>query len=114
MNCRARVACAPLKEDGKAATSRFGSDLSSQSMAYPIQHDDNGFRIFRNGFRQVAVLTAAPMLDVSMPAASLLADHLSRIAADNEDTHRSFPPFDKWQQGIPAAILSVHTTHGCD
>src|SRR5262247_1011559 len=68
---RARVPCAPLKEHRKAATSRFGSDLSSQSMAYPIQHDDNGFRIFGNGFRHVAVLTAAPMLDISMPAGLL-------------------------------------------
>jgi hypothetical protein len=42
-----------------------------------IQHDDNGFRIFRNGLRQIAVLTAAPMLDVSMPAAGLLPEHLS-------------------------------------
>jgi hypothetical protein len=71
MICRVRVACAPLKEDGKAATSRFGSDLSSQSMAHPIQHDDDGFRIFRNGFLQVAVLTSSPMLDVSMPAGLL-------------------------------------------
>ena len=86
MICRARVACAPLKEDGKASTSRFGSDLSSQSMAYPIQHDDNGFRIFRNGFRQVAVLTAAPMLDVSMPA-GLLPKYLNWITTDHENTH---------------------------
>ena len=77
MICRALEACSLLKEDGKAATCRFGSDLSSQSVAHQIQHDDNGFRIFRNGLRQVAVLTAAPMLDVSMPAAGLLPEHLS-------------------------------------
>jgi len=40
-------------------------------MAHPIQHDDDGFRIYRNGLCQVAVLTAAPMLDVSMPAGLL-------------------------------------------
>ena len=77
MICRALEACALLKEDGEAATCRFGSDLSSQSVAHPIQYDDNGFRIFRNGLRQVAVLTAAPMLDVPMPAAGLLPEHLS-------------------------------------
>lgn len=77
MICRAPEAYALLKEDGKAATCRFSSDLSSQSMAYPIQHDDNGLRIFRNGLCQVAVLPAAPMLDVSMPAAGLLPEDLS-------------------------------------
>jgi len=77
MICQAHEACALLKEDGKAATCRFGSDLSSQSVAYPIQHDDNDFRIFRNGLCHVAVLTAAPMLDVSMPAAGLLPEYLS-------------------------------------
>ena len=74
---RTHMACALLKEDGKAATCRFGSDLSSQSVAHPIQHEDNGFRIFRNGLCQIAVLTAAPMLDVPMPAAGLLPEHLS-------------------------------------
>jgi hypothetical protein len=71
------VACSFLKEDWKAATCRFGSDLSSQSVAHSIQHDDNSFRIFRNGLRQVAVLPAAPMLDVPMPAAGLLPEYLS-------------------------------------
>ena len=88
------MACALLIEDGKTATCRFGSDLSSQSMAYPIQYDDNGFRIFRNGFCHIAVLTAAPMLDVPMPAARLLPKYLSRISADNKDTHGSLWPFD--------------------
>jgi hypothetical protein len=73
----AGVPCSLLKEDGKAATCCLGSDLSSQSVAHPIQHDDDGFRIFRNGLRQVAVLPAAPMLDVPMPAAGLLPDHLN-------------------------------------
>jgi hypothetical protein len=77
MICRTPVAGSLLKEDGKAATCRFGSDLSSQSVAHSIQHDDNGFRIFRNGLCHVAVLTAAPMLYVSMPAAGLLPEHLS-------------------------------------
>ena len=71
------MACSLLKEDGKAATCRFGSDLSSQSVAYPIQHDDDGFRIFRNGLCHVAVLPATPMLDVAMPAAGLLPEDLS-------------------------------------
>jgi hypothetical protein len=71
------VVCSLLKEDWKAATCRFGSDLSSQSVAHSIQHDDNSFRIFRNGLRQVAVLPAAPMLNVPMPAAGLLPEHLS-------------------------------------
>jgi hypothetical protein len=71
------MTCSLLKEDRKTATSRFGSDLSSQSVAHPIQHDDHGFRIFRNGLCHVAILTAAPMRDVSMPAAGLLPEHLS-------------------------------------
>jgi hypothetical protein len=71
------VAYALLKEDGKAAMCRFGSDLSSQSVAHPIQHNDNGFRIFRSGLRQIALLPAAPMLDVPMLAAGLLPEHLS-------------------------------------
>ena len=74
---QAPEACSPLKEDGKAATCCLGSDLSSQSVAHPIQHDDYGFRIFRNGLRQIAVLTSAPMLDVPMPAAGPLPEHLS-------------------------------------
>lgn len=77
MICRTCVPCSLLKEDRKAATCRFGSDLSSQSVAHPIQHDENGFRIFRNGFCHVAVLTAAPMPDVPMPAAGPLPEHLS-------------------------------------
>ena len=77
MICRTYLPCSLLKEDRKAATCRFGSDLSSQSVAYPIQYDDNSFRIFRNGLCHVAGLTAAPMLDVSMPAAGLLPEHLS-------------------------------------
>jgi hypothetical protein len=72
-----RVPCSLLKEDWKAATRRFGSYLSSQSVAYPIQHDDYGFRIFRNGLCHVAGLPTAPVLDVPMPAAGLLPEHLS-------------------------------------
>ena len=77
MICRTRTPCSLLKEDRKAATCRFGSDLSNQSVAHPIQYDDNGFRIFWNCLRQVAVFTTAPMPDVPMPAAGLLAEHLS-------------------------------------
>ena len=77
MICRTPVACSLLKEDGKAATCRFGSDLSSQSVAHPIQHDYHDFRIFRNGLCHVAVFPAAPMLDVSMPAAGLFPEYLS-------------------------------------
>ena len=73
---RTRGPCSLVKEDGKAATCCFGSDLSRQSVAHPIQYDDHGFRIFRNGLCHVAVLTTAPMLDVSMPAAGLLPEYL--------------------------------------
>jgi hypothetical protein len=83
-------------------------------MTHPIQYDDNGFRIFRNGLCPVAVLTAAPMLDIPMSVARLLPKYLGRIATDNKDTHWSAWPFDEWQQDIPAATCSLQLTHGCD
>lgn len=76
MICRTRESRSLLKEDGETATSCFGSDLSSQPVAHPIQHDDHGFRIFRNGFGHVGVLPAAPMFDIPVPATRPMPEYL--------------------------------------
>jgi len=74
MICWIGLPCSLVKEDGKAAPGRFGSDISRERMTDPVQHDHHSFRIFRNRLSCVPCFSPAPVQYLSLSTGGALPE----------------------------------------